>query len=132
MKKPMKLFDMSGKVAYDFPHLFTPLERRFDMYCKNEKQSLLGVEMGTLLFFVGLLCTGVGAYFAWQAQIPAAFLSLAVGSVLSIAGNAVTSANSNAEATVKKYHEREAMQDIWRHIGDMEDRMSELETKKTR
>jgi len=129
MKKPIKLFDMSGKVVYHFPQLFTSLERRFGMYCKNEKQSLFGVEMGTLLFFVGLACTGAGAWWAWHGNISAAFISLAIGSVLTIAGNAVTSANENAEATAKKYQDREALQDIWRNIGDIEVRLDEISSK---
>jgi hypothetical protein len=129
MKKPIKLFDLSGKVVYHFPHLFTPPERRFNMYCKHEKQSLFGLEMGNLLFFVGLACTGAGAYFAWQGHIPSAFLSLAVGSVLTIAGNAVSAANANAEAAAKKYADREAAQDIWRSIGDIETRLDEVQSK---
>lgn len=99
------------------------------MYHKNEKQSLFGLEMGTLLFFVGLACTGVGAYFAWQGRIPPAFVSLAVGSVLTIAGNAVSAANANAEAAAKKYADREASQDIWRSIGDLENRLDEIQSK---
>jgi hypothetical protein len=99
---------------------------------RREKGLLENIDLGNILIVVGLAATAGAVWCVFDSKMPMALYLFGVGAIVNLAGNAVVSAKERMTNAIVEYNERERQQEIWRHIGDMEDRMSELETKKTR
>jgi len=134
MKKLIDLSRNSGRLIPLHTVLvpYTPFhERNFDMI-RKEKGLLENIDLGNILIVVGLAATASAVWCVFDGKMPMALYLFGVGAIVNLAGNAVVSAKERMTNAIVEYNERERQQEIWRHIGDMEDRMSELETKKSR
>jgi len=107
-------------------------ERNFDMMIRREKGLLETIDIGNILIVVGLASTASAVWCVFDGKMPMGLYLFGVGAIVNLAGNAVISAKERMTNSIVEYNERERQQEIWRQIGDMEDRMSELEAKKTR
>jgi len=133
MKKIIQLFDMKGRRVYDFAHDWEndlpSLERRIVM--RQRTGVIENIRTGTFFMAVGVVASAAACYFAWTGNLAVAIGLVAVGGLLHAAGSAVSFANERLESVTTEYREREKTREIWTNISRIEDRLEELQTKRS-
>lgn len=133
MKKIIQLFDMKGRRVYDFTHDWEndlpSLERRIVM--RQRTGVIENIRTGTFFMAVGVVASAAACYFAWTGNLAVAIGLVAVGGLLHAAGSAVSFANERLESVTTEYRERENTREIWTNISRIEDRLEELQTKRS-
>jgi hypothetical protein len=133
MKKIIQLFDMKGRRVYDFAHDWEndlpSLERRIVM--RQRTGVIENIRTGTFFMAVGVVASAAACYFAWTGNLAVAIGLVAVGGLLHAAGSAVSFANERLESVTTEYRERENTREIWTNISRIEDRLEELQTKRS-
>ena len=133
MKKIIQLFDMKGRRVYDFAHDWEndlpSLERR--IFMRQRTGVIENIRTGTFFMAVGVVASAAACYFAWTGNLAVAIGLVAVGGLLHAAGSAVSFANERLESVTTEYRERENTREIWTNISRIEDRLEELQTKRS-
>lgn len=89
------------------------------------------IRTGTFFMAVGVVASAAACYFAWTGNLAVAIGLVAVGGLLHAAGSAVSFANERLESVTTEYRERENTREIWTNISRIEDRLEELQTKRS-
>jgi len=130
-KTVMKLFDMKGRTVYHSAS--TPfMIRRTNMFMREKNAVMDGIRSGNLFMVASLVGAAAACYMAWVNNSLLAVGLTAVSLIVFVAGSAVSFAFNRMEAIAAEYKERETSRDIWESIGRIEDKLEEIETKKTR
>lgn len=132
MKKIVKLFDMKGRRVYDFADDFVndlpSLERRIVM--RQRTGVIENIRTGNLFMAIGVVASACACYLAWAGNLPLAIGLVGVGTLLHVAGSAVSAANERLDAATKEYTDREMSRELWNSISRIEDQIAEFEANR--
>jgi hypothetical protein len=118
---------MKGRPIYSLP--IPTYKRSIDM--RQRTGVIENIRTGTFFMVVGVVASAAACYFAWSGNLALAIGLVGVGGILHVAGSAVSFANERLEAMSTEYREREATRDVWESIGRIEERIEEMESKRT-
>lgn len=102
------------------------------MFTKQRTGIIENIRSGNLFMAASFVGSVAACYVAWAGNPLLAVGLTAISLIVFTAGAAVSFANERLEAISAEYRERETSREIWASISKIEDKLDEIESKKSR